>query len=312
MKLNVIIPTYNRSGSLPLTVNSLLACAPATTLTMTLIVVDNNSKDDTKEVVERMMAAHPGRIRYVFEQKQGQPAALNAGIEAADGDLIGFIDDDEQVPEDWLTTVEAAFQDEGVTFVSGRCVPDWKAEAPEWLPVNRKGLVGLLDYGDAPFEMDTLTKGRSFVGGNSVVRTEAARKVGGYSLWLTYGNDAEFGVKLVNAGYKGRYVPALKIVHEIPADRLTKKYVRKRAMLNHRATVQIRKKWPAIDKLFLGFPIKIAYYKVRKMIGLSAGAIAGKGGPQEKFELELLIWDMIGLFRGWAHFNGARNLGVMR
>src|ERR1051326_7909879 len=97
MKLDVIIPTYNRSEMLKDTLNSLLRARVPEGLSVHITAVDNNSKDNTREVVQDYIKRYGDRFSYVFESKQGRSAALNAGIAATNGDLIGMIDDDEEV-----------------------------------------------------------------------------------------------------------------------------------------------------------------------------------------------------------------------
>ena len=94
MQLDVIIPTYNRQKLLERTLQSLRVARVPEGLTVKVTVVDNNSSDGTRALVERWKASFPDRLSYVFEPKQGRSHALNAGIDSSDGDLLGFIDDD--------------------------------------------------------------------------------------------------------------------------------------------------------------------------------------------------------------------------
>src|SRR3954470_8338256 len=157
------------------------------------------------------------------------------------GDLVAFVDDDEEVFPDWLAVIHDKFKNEAIGFITGRYVPVWHAPIPDWLPPNRYGLIGVTDYGEVPISITDLSGGRKFLGGNAIARRKCIVDVGGYSEWLTYGNDAEFGIKLVNSGATGLYCPDLRVHHDIPISRVTKTYVRKRAMMNHPYQVQIRK-----------------------------------------------------------------------
>src|SRR4051794_10428054 len=97
MRLDVIIPTYNRCSMLKRTLDSLLNAERPGGLEVRVTVVDNNSKDQTRQTVEEYVKKFDGFFSYVFEAQQGRSAALNAGIRATDGDLIGMIDDDEEI-----------------------------------------------------------------------------------------------------------------------------------------------------------------------------------------------------------------------
>src|SRR5690349_16399176 len=101
MHLEVVVPTYNRALLLPVCLKSLHAASIPEGLTVGITIVDNNSSDNTREVVESWREQFGDRLRYVFERMQGRSAALNAGITASEGDLIGFIDDDEEIDPTW-------------------------------------------------------------------------------------------------------------------------------------------------------------------------------------------------------------------
>ena len=83
MQLDVVIPTYNRSQLLRKTLRSLLDARVPPGLDVRITVVDNNSKDDTREVVLAEQAKASLPLSYVFEKKQGRSPALNAGVAAS-------------------------------------------------------------------------------------------------------------------------------------------------------------------------------------------------------------------------------------
>src|SRR5262245_38837996 len=101
MRLEVVVPTYNRADLLPVCLKSLQAATVPDGLTVDVTIVDNNSKDNTRAVVESWKANFGGRLSYIFEPVQGRSAALNAGITGSDSDLVGFIDDDEEIDPTW-------------------------------------------------------------------------------------------------------------------------------------------------------------------------------------------------------------------
>src|SRR5262249_44060363 len=109
MRLDVIIPTFNRQLLLDKTLASLWRAGTPPGLAVRVTVVDNNSRDRTREVVERWQARFAGRLQYVFESQQGRSSALNAGIRATDGDLVGMIDDDEEIDAGWYARLYDAF-----------------------------------------------------------------------------------------------------------------------------------------------------------------------------------------------------------
>src|SRR5579862_7177185 len=102
MHITVILCTYNRAETLGKALDSVAAQNMPISLTWEVLVVDNNSRDRTREVVQQYAAKFPGRFRYFFEPAQGLSRARNAGIAQATGDVIAFMDDDVTLDCNWL------------------------------------------------------------------------------------------------------------------------------------------------------------------------------------------------------------------
>src|SRR5207302_9381358 len=89
---SVVVPTFNRARNISTILESLLA--QDTDLPYEIIVVDNNSSDETGAVTRVHEARGDGKLRYIFQREQGLSLARNAGIAAAKGEVIAFVDDD--------------------------------------------------------------------------------------------------------------------------------------------------------------------------------------------------------------------------
>src|SRR5512141_1560320 len=132
MKYSIVIATYKRAPDLRETLASLARLQPDGP--WEVIVVDNNSPDDTRTVVEEAARTFPVDLRYLFEREQGRSPALNAGIRAARGGIIATTDDDVRVPADWLNRAAEGLQRLGCDYVGGRVLPIWGGPRPAWLP----------------------------------------------------------------------------------------------------------------------------------------------------------------------------------
>ena len=129
MKFSVIIATYNRAVELVKTLESLKGLE--TTEPWEVIIVDNNSTDNTREVVLAQVDSYPVPLRYVMEKEQGRSAALNAGIRLAKGEILAITDDDVRVEPDWLRNAARALDQLGCDYLGGKALPIWSGHG--WL-----------------------------------------------------------------------------------------------------------------------------------------------------------------------------------
>src|SRR5690348_6581980 len=114
----VLIATYNRAERLGETLDVLAASRVPTGLSWEVLVVDNNSTDNTRDVVQSRQASYPVPLRYLTEKRQGRSPALNTAIAATAAPLLVFSDDDVRVDPHWLVNATAALR-EGWAYVGG-------------------------------------------------------------------------------------------------------------------------------------------------------------------------------------------------
>jgi glycosyltransferase involved in cell wall biosynthesis len=304
MKLTVVIPTFNRGSLLRRTLESLSRAAKPGGLETRVMVVDNNSTDDTKTVVKASQADLGLEIEYVFEPRQGKSRSLNTAIEMADGDLIGMIDDDEEVAEDWLETIADVFINrwETVDFIGGRYIPQWETPPPSWLPRKYTGVVGFSNPGE-----EELAYGPTFAGmmpgGNAVVKLSALLEVGCYNEQLgpVGGNlmgceDDDMYHRLLDAGKRGFYCPRLNIYHRVPAYRLTKKYFRRwcYGWGASQSVIDLQRTDYVGPRLF-GVPRYLYGDALRGTFGMTKGLLTGN--RDAAFADELSVWILAGFFK---------------
>jgi len=119
--ITILICTKNRSASLLRTLQSIEGLDSPAGLQWELIVVDNNSSDDTRQVVERFRQTSGLNVVYICEVKRGASSARNAGLRKARGEVIAFTDDDMILGRDWLVNIaERCSQDLATAMYFGQ------------------------------------------------------------------------------------------------------------------------------------------------------------------------------------------------
>lgn len=222
--VSIVISTFNRCTQLGRALDALLAQAPGTPCEV--IVVDNNSTDATKAVVDERLSRHPNLV-YIFEPRQGLPHARNAGIRAATAPIIAFTDDDVEVGPEWVGTIKHTFDAHpDVDMIGGRVRPIWPASLPKWVTPRQLGPFALGERGDVPIRVSAQYAAPCLVGANFAFRREVFDRVGLFDPAYTKSQDREIQLRLWRAGGVGLYVPSLAIHVDVPAERLTKKYFR--------------------------------------------------------------------------------------
>ena len=313
MQLDVIIPTYNRCDLLERALESLLAAPIPAGLEVRVTVVDNNSRDNTPAVVERWKAKFSGRLGYVSEtQRQGRSAAVNAGIRATSGDLVGLIDDDEEVDRGWFECVNKVFANGEVDFITGPCRPRWGAEPPAWVPANYPGVIGAVDAGKQVVSFAEYSG--ILMGGNAVLTRAILERVGLYStnlgrtdkaLLSCEDEDLDRRLKATNA--RGLYHPDLAIYHYVPPERLTKQYYRRWCFWRGTSRGIIDREHTAEVVYAFGVPRFLFGCAVRGLARKARGFLFRNGyGPASRFSDELPVWDLAGFFYG-KHFYKTEN-----
>ena len=313
MLLDVILPTFNRQVLLERTLDSLRAARVPRGLDVRILVVDNASTDGTRALVRRTAASFGGRLHYLFERTPGKPFALNAGIAATDGELVGLIDDDEEVDAGWFECIGREFgtrqPGDTVDFIGGKCLPRWETARPSWLGDGYLGVIGWVDPGDVTRAMDDSYQG-ILMGGNAVIRRAALERAGAYSTALCRTGSRLLGCededmyhRLLATGARGRYVPELVIFHHVPERRLTKRYFRTWCFWRGVSLGVMDRDRRAPVTYFAGVPRYRVGRAVRGLWRLATSVLSAKRAKDdaERFENELATWDLAGFFWG-KHF----------
>ena len=304
LQLEILIATYNRDWLLGRTLASIAAARRPAGLGLSVLVVDNNSTDQTRAAVEQFAAGAPFPVRYLFEKTQGKSYALNSGLAASSAGLLGMIDDDEELDPDWLEEVHRAFTDDpGLEFIGGPTRGNWQAELPEWLPDVYPAILGVLNPGDEPAAYS-----RDFPavlpGGNAVIRRDALNRTKGYHTGLRRAQDVDMYLQLLDAGARGEYRPGLVILHHIPVERLTRDYFRRWAFAHGRSQGVLASRHLGHVPHLAGIPrfrVRIALASLRRYL-LGPFHRNGKAHPASaSFSEELRLREFAGLVVGCWH-----------
>jgi glycosyltransferase involved in cell wall biosynthesis len=227
MEITVILCTYNRCASLETVLNGLAAEELPPSIEWEVLVVDNNSSDRTRNVVEGYCRRYPRRFRYLFESQPGKSHALNAGIRDVQSRVLAFVDDDIVIHPGWLWNLTAPLIQGDYAGVGGRILPDPSFTPPNWMPIDEiGGSLAFFDHGDEAKELTEPPFGT-----NMAFLMSMFEKHGGFRIDLgprpdgfIRNEDTEFGRRLITAGERLRYEPAAIIYHPVPSNRAQKEY----------------------------------------------------------------------------------------
>jgi len=235
MDFTVIICTYNRSHNLPNCVNYLAQQQGAEDFEWEVLIVDNNSSDNTRQVVEELASKFPIKLRYAFEPQQGLNYARNRGIEESDSRYFCYVDDDILVDSNWLASLYQALDSNDADAVGGRIhlAPD--IELPPWVTPEVQGFLGYQDYGDESFWMDG--KSQYPYGGNISICRRVVDRIGIFNPKvgrkgegrkrneLFKGAETDYFNRLAAAGNaRILYEPRAVVYHQVLPHQLERKY----------------------------------------------------------------------------------------
>ena len=131
IKLSVIIPTRNRSSYLNGTLESI--CKQSLSQDeFEVIVIDNGSTDDTKEVTNSF-TPRIKNLAYYYDDTPGLHVGRHRGLKLAKADILVYADDDIIAFTSWLQAIEEAFHDSSVALVGGKILPKYEANPPFWV-----------------------------------------------------------------------------------------------------------------------------------------------------------------------------------
>jgi glycosyltransferase involved in cell wall biosynthesis len=232
MMVTVAICTWNRAALLERTLAAMCSIRIPDGVSWELLVVNNNSTDNTDDVLSRYCARLP--LRRLYEPKQGLSHARNCAVSAANGDLLIWTDDDVLVDPDWLGEyAEAAQAHPDFSFFGGTVNPWFEVEPPAWITQHLTCFQGPYAIRQLGGEVRPLTEDEEPFGANMAIRmnvaaafsfdTELGRKGNG----MLSGDESELTKRIKTRGHRGLWVGPARVRHFITAGRLNARYLRK-------------------------------------------------------------------------------------
>ena len=307
MNITVVLCTYNRCQSLAKTLESLAKSRAPDHLEWEVLVVDNNSSDQTRETVDEFSHRYAGRFRYLFEGQQGKSRALNAGIRAAQGEILLFTDDDVIVGENWLPNLAASLDHGDWAGAGGPVYLPSTFSRPRWLSSTSSFAFGPLA------EFHPLTQAGEIsvppVGANMAsFRRSVFDKYGFFRTDLGPGpgnqirsEDIEFGRRVITGGEHLYYEPSAEVYHPVTESRLQKKYFLEWWFDKGRGDVR-ESLTQTNGKSLLGVPLRLfrdaAIEALRWVIAFRAS---------ERFVCKLKVWCYAGQALEWYQLGQNRS-----
>jgi glycosyltransferase involved in cell wall biosynthesis len=233
--VTIAVCTYNRARLLSLCLESLSKLKFDFSKTEVL-VIDNNSTDDTAAVCQTAVATFPQlTIRHIKEYNQGVGFARTRGAQEAKGDIVAYIDDDCLADENWLIVIAEFYTAHPDAMSSGgKITPRFLVPMANWYGKYFWGLVGNYDLGKTVFQM---TGVRYPAGANMHFRKAAFIKYGAFDgklgrsgSSLMAGEEKAMYLKLIAAREKVYYLPGAVVYHHVEGNKFDTGYVHRHSM----------------------------------------------------------------------------------
>lgn len=232
--VSVVVCTLNRARLLDVLLKSLIK-QDADKSKFEIIIVDNNSSDGTKKLVDEYISVNPKfRIKYIREDKIGLSNARNKGVEVSRGEYVSFLDDDAYVDLSWLGKI---YEYTGVTdketyCLGGPIISYYLTPKPLWF---KDEYASDCNKGNKSRFLD---RGESFSGSNMVWKKDKLGELGGFARnvgmkgsVLSVGEETALFEKIwkINSSRNVfKYYSDLKVYHLVPAEKMTVNYRLKR------------------------------------------------------------------------------------
>jgi GT2 family glycosyltransferase len=204
-----------------------------------IVAVDHNDA-----LLDRVRTDLPGVRTVRNTGPRGLSGARNAGLTAARGDVIAFLDDDARAAPDWLEQLVTPYSDPQVLGVGGTIEPSWDGGRPAGFPAEFQWVVGC-SYEGLPTSTEPV---RNVIGANMSIRRSVTDSVGGFSSDMGRVGKLPLGCEETELCIRARqrlpggrfvYEPRARVEHSVPASRATWSYFRARCFAEGVSKAQV-------------------------------------------------------------------------
>jgi len=223
-EIAAIICTHNRAEYLGAAIDSLLT---QNFHDFQIIIVDNASTDNTKEIVKTRLP-NP-KLKYIYEPVLGLSVARNTGAQATSTPILAYLDDDAEASPQWLQVLVSAYQNNPKLAIAGGQVTLIWPEGitpPNWISQELSGCLGYYDLGENPLYINN--PGLTPRGLNYSIRRTFLEQVGGFDISLgrigkkLLSNEELYMTELaLEQGWQVAYLPEAKVAHHVAPERIS-------------------------------------------------------------------------------------------
>lgn len=231
MTLSIIICSYNRASYISDALTSLYGQSSGLD-DFEVIIVDNNSTDNTKEVYAQWRQTNTnGQFTFISEMQQGASFARNTGAAIAKGEWVCFMDDDAVATTDYVKNIIKHIQDQPfIVGFGGRIIPKYIPAEPKWMSYYVSSLVGNFDYAPTACAFEN---GKYPLESNMIVKKSVYDQIGGFNVNLPGvvgtlrigGEGKELFYKIIALGHTIYYDPSICVHHVVEVKKLTSEYM---------------------------------------------------------------------------------------
>lgn len=264
-KVSAVICSYNRARFIINAVDSLFGQQYDKNL-YEVIVVDNNSTDNTVALLAEYKAAHPDyNFRYYVEHNQGVAYTRTRCAQEAKGEIIAYLDDDSTAQPGWLASIASFFDEHPATWsVGGKITPRFLTGIPDWYSKYFFGLVGNFDQGP---NVKKLTGTRYPCGANMAFRKKVFDEIGYFNTdlgrrgtGLLANEEKDIYLRILAHHHDVHYLPHVEVLHSVEANKFDKAYVRRHSMgIGGGERLRLKNKPAALALKFIEYFAKWGY-----------------------------------------------------